>query len=170
MSCPCPAKASHCNIHISYWWRCERIPDGMPDGLIFILDNEAKRHIDKMLEQGYVEGELNSYVCFDVEGRKTPEVGWVCKGAWSVKADDGTEAKRHSTVNVIEFRGDTVISMASWEDNKEGNEAAESHFTAMLKENSNLSEDDIAMAIEDGQAEDGEWKAILVHSTVPASP
>jgi hypothetical protein len=170
MSCPCPAKASHRNIHISYWWRCEEFPDGLPEVLKTALEDQAEDHIRYMTGRGNIEGDLVAYANVDIQGRKTPEVGWVCKGAWSVKTDDGTAAKRHSTVNVIEFRGDTVISMASWEDNKEGNEAAESHFTAMLKENSNLSEDDIAMAIENGQAEDGEWKAILVHSTVPASP
>ena len=74
--------------------------------------------------------------------------------------------KELNTVNVIEMDGDTVLGLASYQDNEEGNRLAEIRFHDLAMANiKNLVEEDVESYIEDGMAESGTYKLLLVHST-----
>jgi len=74
------------------------------------------------------------------------------------------------TVNVIEFFDDMPIGLASYLDNKKGNEEAEKRFKAIAKENGTFSDEDLEAYVEDGIVEEGTWKAVLFHSTNEQQP
>ena len=74
------------------------------------------------------------------------------------------ESKLLSTVNVIEMIDDSIVGMASYADNKEGNALAEKRFTDLIVENG--CEETLDDNLENGCCEDGTWKVLLVHSTV----
>lgn len=155
-------------VLIDYYWRCQSFKKGIPNELAEALDESAMERILEMMAEGYVSGELNDNVNLDIPNRKTPEDGWECSGWWNLKKIDEPTAKLN-TVNVIEMRGDAVVSMASFEDSKEGNLLAESRFTGMMVGACDFkqSKQAVARALEDGIFELGEWKILIVHSTEP---
>ena len=152
---------------IDYYWRCESFKKGIPPKLAEALEESAEDRIKEMMGQGYLSGELIDYVNMDIPGRKTPEDGWECRGWWNLHKEDEPTAKL-DTVNVIEMKGEgVVISMASFEENKEGNALAETRFKDLITENHKVSKADMEVYLENGLFEEGEWKVILVHSTEP---
>lgn len=153
---------------IDYYWRCESFKKGIPPKLAEALEETAMDRIQEMMAEGYVSGELHDNVNLDIPKRKTPEDGWECSGWWNLKKiDEPTE--KLNTVNVIEMRDDTVISMASFQDNKEGCALAEERFKAMMIGacDFKLARVHIARGLDDGMFELGNWKILLVHSTEP---
>lgn len=70
-----------------------------------------------------------------------------------------------NTVNVLEMTGENnVLSLRSFEETKEGNEKAEKLFAECMSENSEVCDEDIETATEDGYWEEGDYKLFLIHS------
>jgi hypothetical protein len=80
--------------------------------------------------------------------------------------EEEVDGRPVATVNVIEFADDQPIGLASYPDNKKGNEEAEKRFKAIAKENGTFSDEDLEAYVEDGIVENGTWKAVLFHSTL----
>jgi hypothetical protein len=72
---------------------------------------------------------------------------------------------RISTVNVLEFADDQIVSLASYPETPEGNKEAEQRFKDVAHENTAYSAADIESAIDDGIIEDATYKVVLFHST-----
>lgn len=71
-----------------------------------------------------------------------------------------------NTVNVIHFSEPMQIkSFASWEESDGGNDSAELCFIKLIKENTQLTDDEIDERLDDGYVEFGNQTVILVHST-----
>ena len=74
-------------------------------------------------------------------------------------------SKAISTVNVIEYIEDSVQSVRSYEDNESGNVEAENIFKIIVKENdSEITNEELEVIIEDGYYEQGNYQLFLVHS------
>lgn len=155
-------------LTIDYYWRCESFKKGIPPKLAEALEETAFDRIQEQMKDGVVSGELIDYVNMDIPGRKTPEDGWECHGWWNLKKEDEPTSKLN-TVNVIEIRGGEfdIQSVASYQDDKEGNALAEARFKDLITENHKVSKSEIESSLENGYFEEGEWKVLLVHSTEP---
>lgn len=72
-----------------------------------------------------------------------------------------------NTVNVIEQDAEgNPISLRSYSDTKIGNESAEELFTAIARETTDLSDEEIQSAIDDGYVDvPGGGRILLTHST-----
>ena len=68
-----------------------------------------------------------------------------------------------STVNVVECQEGVPVNIVSFNDNKEGNKAAEAMFTTIAKEHG-VKEKNIPSHIEDGLYENETYCAVLIHS------
>ena len=77
------------------------------------------------------------------------------------------------TVNVIEYRGESVENVHSFSDavehpriKAEGNAEAEALFKACIKENGeNVTDEEIEACLEDGYFEQGNYQVFLTHSS-----
>lgn len=69
------------------------------------------------------------------------------------------------TVNVIEFDGDQIIELVSFQDDKNGNDQAEALFKESL-EAKHADPDLSADAVENGVFNIGEWRIVIFHSTL----
>jgi hypothetical protein len=72
--------------------------------------------------------------------------------------------KMLNTVNVIEKRDETTISLRAFPETEEGNKAAEKIFAEILDENETTVEN-IDSYVEDGYWESGTYQLFLVHSS-----
>jgi len=69
------------------------------------------------------------------------------------------------TVNVVEYSGDDLVSITSFEETSEGNIEAGEHFTALLTENGAwVTAEEIESYVEDGYWEQGDYQLFLSHS------
>lgn len=69
-----------------------------------------------------------------------------------------------ATVNVIEITNGTLQGVHSFRDNKIGNKQAEQVFVEFLKENTSLTEGQIALCVEDGHYDTNGYEIFLTHS------
>ena len=65
------------------------------------------------------------------------------------------------TINVVEYRSDTVLSVQSFSDKKE----AEDMFTSMMREKDNVSDEDVKISLAEGLWEEGDYQIFLVYSS-----
>jgi len=72
---------------------------------------------------------------------------------------------RITTVNVLEFADDQIVSLASYPETPEGNKEAEQRFKDVATENTGYPMKSIEEAIDDGVIEEGTYKVVLFHST-----
>jgi hypothetical protein len=74
---------------------------------------------------------------------------------------------RLSTVNVIEYADDAVLSIRSFNDNEKGNKKAEKLFKSIMKERDDdaITEEDIEACIENGYYDEGNYGLFLAHSS-----
>jgi len=76
------------------------------------------------------------------------------------------ETEKVSTVNIIEFSGDSLQGMTSFNDNEVGNREAEMLFFKLVMENyPNMLEEEIEGFIEDGYFEQRDYQIFLTHSS-----
>jgi len=70
------------------------------------------------------------------------------------------------TVNVIEYKADTVISLRAWNEDTEGNEIASNTFKDIIKEcDPNVPKAEIKDMLDEGFYEQGDYQLFLVHSS-----
>jgi hypothetical protein len=69
-----------------------------------------------------------------------------------------------NTVNVIEITNGTLQGVRAWNDDQIGNEQAELVFRAFLKENTNLTDGQIDMCVEEGHYATNGYEIFLTHS------
>lgn len=71
-----------------------------------------------------------------------------------------------NTVNVIEINNDfQVQQLKAFPDTPEGNQAAETLFRKIAKENTDFNDAQIDFCIEEGTLNLGNWAILIVHST-----
>jgi len=81
-------------IEITYWWKCENFPNGIPKGLEDPLEQAAEERIKEMQEAGYVSGDMNAYVFQEgFEGKAIPKScipssGFHCRGWFDIVKTD----------------------------------------------------------------------------------
>jgi hypothetical protein len=69
------------------------------------------------------------------------------------------------TVNVIEYKGDDLVSIRSYSEDDEGNKQAEEMFRNMIIEaDPEMTEEEIEACTEEGYHEQGEYQLFLSHS------
>ncbi|MFA5311707.1 MAG: hypothetical protein WC375_00145 [Methanomassiliicoccales archaeon] len=81
------------------------------------------------------------------------------------KVEEISKQQSISTVNVIQLIGETDITVRSFPDTPEGNASAEEAFKGCMKENDDISDEDIPSYIEDGYWSIGTYQIFLVHSS-----
>jgi hypothetical protein len=69
------------------------------------------------------------------------------------------------TVNVIEYKNDSILSVQSFTDNEEGNKEAEKVFEGIMRERNGVADEDVAISLEDGWYEEGDYQLFLTHSS-----
>ena len=70
------------------------------------------------------------------------------------------------TVNVIEYKADTVISLRAWNEDTEGNEIASNTFKDIIKEcDPDVPKAEIKDMLDEGFYEQGDYQLFLVHSS-----
>ena len=77
-------------IEITYWWKCNKFPKGIPNEMVEALDETAEERILEMMKQGYISGDLSDFVNLKVPGHKTPQDGYECFGKFQVVKRDVT--------------------------------------------------------------------------------
>ena len=75
-------------IIITYHWKCNSFPKGIPKPLANVLEESAEERIFEMRGQGYTSGELHDNVTIDIPGRKTPGDGYECHGWFDIKVEE----------------------------------------------------------------------------------
>lgn len=69
------------------------------------------------------------------------------------------------TVNVIEYSNDVIKNVNSFSDDNEGNAEAEEHFKTIIQEcDSEVTDEEMEVFVEDGFHEQGDWQLFLVHA------
>jgi hypothetical protein len=75
------------------------------------------------------------------------------------------ETEKVATINVIEYCGDSLLGITSFNDNEVGNREAEIFFHRFVKDNfPETLEEEIEACIEDGYFEQGDYQIFLSHS------
>lgn len=72
-----------------------------------------------------------------------------------------------ATVNVVELVGGTLQGLTAFPETPEGNEEAEKHFTALIKEydGERVTGEDLAIALENGRYEgSSNYEVVITHS------
>ena len=70
------------------------------------------------------------------------------------------------TVNVIEYVDDSILGLTSFNDDQEGNQEAKELFKTLNKEHdSEVTENELGLACQEGYYEQGNYQLFLVHSS-----
>jgi hypothetical protein len=69
-----------------------------------------------------------------------------------------------STVNVIEITNGTMQGVHAFADDAEGNQQAEALFRKFLKENTELTDGQVDLCVEDGHYDTNGYEIFLTHS------
>ena len=71
-----------------------------------------------------------------------------------------------NTVNVIEYAGDTLLGVVSFDNTPEGNQEAEEHYKKIILEHCvDCNEAELSSFIEDGYFEQGDYQIFIKHSS-----
>jgi hypothetical protein len=69
------------------------------------------------------------------------------------------------TVNIIEKTGEAQVTVRSWHEDDYGNTKAEECFGEIMKEHdTNVTDEDVNICLDNGYYEQGDYQLFLVHS------